>query len=661
MRRFLTVLVVSCLGWSMLPGVPATAAPAPITLRNPINPGPDPSLVLHNGSYYLAVTLGDRLSIWRSASLAGLASAPERVVYRDPDNSRNKQVWAPAMYRFNSRWYIYYTASDGVDNNHRMYVVESAGDDPLGPYTFKGRLADFNEYSIDGEPFVHNGQMYFMWSAPGRGMGGPAQLYMSRMSDPWTTTGERVALPADGGCHEVREGANFLRRNGRLFLIYSTCDTGKPDYQLWMKSIADGADPMNPANWRQHPGPVFARNNAEGVYGPGHNGFFRSPDGTEDWIIYHGKTSSAYTYEGRTTRAQRFTWNADGTPNFGVPRGLSIQHTLPSGDPWRNPEALVTRSSRAFVADEQVHYFDRGTDGSLQHWWRNRDMSLSRDSWGGQLTGRPTGYAVGDEQHAFARGTDGRLKHWWWRPGASVQFQDAGGDIAGDPSGMVSINGQKHIFARASNGTLAHWWWEPDGTIRRDNWGGDLVGTPVAYTRGDMQHVFARGANNTLRHWYWFPGIAGNLPRLDDWGAVGRVMSDPTGFLDGDQEHVFYRTVGGTLEHRYFDVSDARLTTEDWGGQSSGTPNAFMWGNQQHVFARAADNSLRHWSMVPGVGVRTDTWSGAGTVTGDPVGLAWHDQQHVMARGSAGGLTNWRWSASDGLVTTNWAGAIAAS
>jgi GH43 family beta-xylosidase len=331
MKRLVPLLACALL---LLPSTPAQAA---TSFTNPLNGSADPTLTFFNGSYYLATTLGDRIGIWRSPTLGGLASAGENTVWRDGDPSRNTQMWAPALYRFGQRWYVYYTASDGVDANHRNYVIESDGDDPLGPYHFKARIADFGQYAIDGEPFVHNGQMYFAWTGPGRGMGGPAQIYLQRMNTPWSTTGSRVALPADGGCTEVREGPVGLRGTGRLFLVYSTCDTGKPDYQLWMKSIADGADPLVPGNWRQHAGPVFWRNDAAGVFGPGHNGFFKSPDGTEDWIVYHGKTTSVYTYAGRTTRAQKISWNADGTPNFGRPYALSTALTPPSGDPNNPP------------------------------------------------------------------------------------------------------------------------------------------------------------------------------------------------------------------------------------------------------------------------------------------------------------------------------------
>ena len=72
------------------------------------------------------------------------------------------------------------------------------------------------------------------------------------------------------------------------------------------------------------------------VYTPGHNGFTTSPDGTEDWLVYHAKDGGADAtggndYSPRTVRAQRFTWNADGTPNFGHPVPSGVLLRKPSG------------------------------------------------------------------------------------------------------------------------------------------------------------------------------------------------------------------------------------------------------------------------------------------------------------------------------------------
>jgi GH43 family beta-xylosidase len=386
--RFARPLLTSALATLLVAGsallasaaVPAQPAGSPgrteqlmaQTFRNPVNAGADPSMIWHNGRYYVATTTGDHIGIWSSPSLATLLVAPETVVFRDSDPSRNTQMWAPAFRHVGNRWYIYYTASDGVDANHRMYVLESAGDDPLGPYTFKAKIADFGEYAIDGEPITHNGQQYFVWTGPGRGQGGPAQLYIVRMSNPWTATGGRVAIPASGGCTEVREGPAPLYRNGRTWLTYSTCDTGKPDYQLWMKSIANGADPMVAANWVQHPGPIFSRNDTTGVWGPGHHSFFTSPDGTEDWIAYHGKNTSTYTYAFRTTRVQKISWNADGSPNLGSPLAAGATQQLPSGDP--GAATSVINDFDLGTGQNQVQYAGTWNSGSgcgNQCFWGN--------------------------------------------------------------------------------------------------------------------------------------------------------------------------------------------------------------------------------------------------------------------------------------------------
>ena len=119
MRRLAVLFTTLIMTVLLAPGLPAHAAG---TFTNPLNGSADPTLTYANGFYYLATTLGDRIGIWKSASLAGLASAPENTVWRDGDGSRNKQMWAPALYRFGQRWYVYYTASDGVDGNHPIRV-----------------------------------------------------------------------------------------------------------------------------------------------------------------------------------------------------------------------------------------------------------------------------------------------------------------------------------------------------------------------------------------------------------------------------------------------------------------------------------------------------------------------------------------------------------
>ncbi|MGI5439924.1 family 43 glycosylhydrolase [Streptomyces shenzhenensis] len=356
---------------------PVPTAKAAGTFRNPLNTGPDPFMAYANGAYHLTTTQGGSIRMWSSPSLGTLLDADPVTVWTDTNSERNQHIWAAEFYRFGNRWYMYYTADDGVDDHHRLYVLESEADDPAGPYHFKAKLTPPNhadDFAIDPGVFQHNGKLYLAYSGinPYQHNG----LNIAPMSNPYTVSGDAVALNADGGCPEVREGPEFLNRNGRTWLTYSTCDTGKPDYQLWMLSLPNGADPLTPGNWQQHPGAVFSRVDARGVYGPGHHAFFRSPDGTQDWIVYHAKTTASNTYGNRTTRAQKIGWHADGSPDLGSPLALGATQDLPSGDPG-NGNYWINDDGRSSGAGQVAYQGDwnSGTGCGAQCFWSDDHWS----------------------------------------------------------------------------------------------------------------------------------------------------------------------------------------------------------------------------------------------------------------------------------------------
>jgi GH43 family beta-xylosidase len=222
---------------------------------------------------------------------------------------------------------VYFTASaDNSNDAHRIYILESGSADPLGPYAFRGELRnDDNVPSIDPTILRVGGRLYILCVEE---LGSNA-TYIARLSNPLTQSGSTHLLvtpdqPWEMGAgsgqstYPVAEGPEALYHAGSTFVVYSGSDTGDYTYCLGLLSLSAHGNPLDQRSWRKT-GPVFQFSKANGVYGPGRASFTVSPDGRQYWMVYHAKDTSAFTYAGRTTRAQPFTWNADGTPHFGVP------------------------------------------------------------------------------------------------------------------------------------------------------------------------------------------------------------------------------------------------------------------------------------------------------------------------------------------------------
>lgn len=333
------------------------------TLTNPLLPsGPDPWVTQRNGFYYYMNTTGGSLVIRRTRNIAALATAETKTVWRAPASGPySRDVWAPELHWVRGKWYIYFAADAGRNESHRIYALENAAANPLeGEWIMKGKVADPSDrWAIDATVFEQGPKLYMVWSGWEGATNGAQNLYIAEMSNPWTIAGHRVRIsapehpwekigdlkprvpsevnpgadPANPIHVEVNEGPEILKRNGRIFLTYSAGGCWTDYYSLGMLEASESADLMNPASWKKSPIPVFWRSPSAGAYGPGHNSFFQSPDGKEDWIIYHANPQPGQGCgRNRAPRAQRFGWNPDGTPDFGRPVATGKEIAAPSGE-----------------------------------------------------------------------------------------------------------------------------------------------------------------------------------------------------------------------------------------------------------------------------------------------------------------------------------------
>jgi len=308
----------------------------------------DPFVVLHEGVYYLTGTCGagDALCIWKSSRLSSFDTGEKvRVWKAKASGPASGQVWAPELHQFGKRWYLYFTASDGIDDHHRHYVLESEGDSPLGPYAERGRVdPEWEHYAIDGSILrLVDGRTYWMYCAgglwivemesPTRVKAGARRVQFAAKTHDWESAWvqrDGVWHKGDGGWVEAPQA---LQRNGRTFVAYSAGHTCTPHYYVGLLELI-ASDPLDAASWRKEPEPILGPHaGAEGsVYSTGHNCFTKSPDGTEDWIVYHGRNTPWDKDDLRTVRAQRFAWRADGMPVFGKPVPAGVKRPRPSGE-----------------------------------------------------------------------------------------------------------------------------------------------------------------------------------------------------------------------------------------------------------------------------------------------------------------------------------------
>lgn len=320
------------------------------TFTNPLLPsGADPWSIYKDGYYYYMHTLGNKLVIWKTRNLAQLKSAKADTVFVPPTGTPySKQLWAPEIHFIQNKWYIYFAADDGKNENHRLYVLENASKDPMkGEWIFKGKLVDSTDkWAIDASVFQHKGQLYMIWSGWEGNVNGQQDIYISKMKNPWTMEGKRARLSSPtyewerhGDLHDadnpphvyVNEGPEFLSHGDQVFLIYSASGCWTENYSLGMLSAKANSNLLDSTSWTKHPLPVFTASVENGVYAPGHNSFFKSPDGTEDWILYHANSAPGQGCgKHRSPRAQKFTWNSDGAPDFGIPLKAGVALPIPS-------------------------------------------------------------------------------------------------------------------------------------------------------------------------------------------------------------------------------------------------------------------------------------------------------------------------------------------
>jgi GH43 family beta-xylosidase len=322
-------------------------------------------VAFRDGFYYFISTGGSGLAISKTRSVPDLKTAERKVVWRPPPSGPYScQIWAPELHFFGGKWYIYFAADAGTNETHRLWVLENSSADPLhGEWVMKGKISDpADKWAIDGTVVEHRGKLYMAWSGWAGDTNGTQNIYIARLKNPWTIEGRRVMIsapeypwekvgdlddPLNPPHVDVNEAPTFLQRGDKVFLVYSASGCWTDHNALGMLTASAGSDLLNSASWKKSPVPVFRGSPEARAFGPGHNCFFKSPDGKEDWILYHANPGPNMGCGGRRSpRAQPFTWTDDGIPIFGSPVPLGMPIPRPSGEHAENGGRTIVPGSQ---------------------------------------------------------------------------------------------------------------------------------------------------------------------------------------------------------------------------------------------------------------------------------------------------------------------------
>ena len=172
------------------------------TFTNPLLPsGADPWVIYKDGYYFYTQSMGNRLELWETASMAALGKATHITIWKPPAGENfSKDIWAPELHFLQGKWYMYFAADDGNNKDHRLYVLENAAADPMkGDWVLKGTVSDItHKWAIDASVFENKGQLYLIWSGWEGDDNGEQDIYIAKMSNPYTVSSKRVKISSPG-------------------------------------------------------------------------------------------------------------------------------------------------------------------------------------------------------------------------------------------------------------------------------------------------------------------------------------------------------------------------------------------------------------------------------------------------------------------------------
>ena len=297
-----------------------------------------PQATLWQGRYYYTMQQPDAdcVVLYEADRVEDLAKGRKRTVLK-ADSLHH--IWSPELHQLAGKWYLYFEADDGNTDNHQLYVLENASENPMeGEFRMKGVIKTNDEWNFGLHPtsIVVRGQQYLLWSGwqHRRSETETQCIYIARMQNPWTLDSERVLLSMPELEWE-RQWINpngdrsnypiFVNENPEAFLTpnehyvcvcYSASGIWTVYNTLGMLYARADDDLLDPHSWTKMQEPVLRCVPDSGVYGISDISVVPSADGQQHYLLFEAKQYDDAGNFHRNVQMRPISWNSEGLPEF---------------------------------------------------------------------------------------------------------------------------------------------------------------------------------------------------------------------------------------------------------------------------------------------------------------------------------------------------------
>ena len=260
----------------------------------------DPYVLNVKGTYYLYATSNfNGFYCWKSDNLSDWSEP--HICYEATDKSfGNSCFWAPEVYEFNGKYYMYYTAQWKIHQEEALRIGVAVANRPEGPFVdvLEGTpMFDFGYGALDAHILkdgVHN-YMYYSRAGADHYVNGAKEsdVYVVELgNDLISVKGQGVLILSPEQEWERakepenqywNEGPFVLKYQGKYHMMYSANFYASKYYSI---GGAVAESPMGPFIKYEN-NPILVTNHA--ISGPGHNSVVMTATG-DYYCVYHAHT-----------------------------------------------------------------------------------------------------------------------------------------------------------------------------------------------------------------------------------------------------------------------------------------------------------------------------------------------------------------------------------